>query len=158
MTRIVVTGSTLSVFAFLAGCASSGSLLHPPAVNLTSVEVSEMTFDNQTFLLGFNVSNPNPVPLPVRSLEYNVRLNDQNFAGGEAESSFTVPAGGDEDIVISVDLDLLRSGAQLTSIIRSGVKDNLNYELNGRLGVDLPTEPALNFSDTGTIMVQSELF
>ena len=147
-----------AVLVTMTACGSSGGLLRPPAVNLTSVEVSEMTFDNQTFLLGLNVSNPNPIPLPVRSVSYHVRLNNQNFAGGETQSNFTIPAGGDENIVISVDLDLLQSGAQLTSIIRSGVKDNLNYELDGNLGVDLPTEPELSFSQSGTIMVQSELF
>lgn len=156
--KVIGTVSMLLALAQLSACANQGGLLHPPAVNLTSVEVSEMDFDNQTFLLGFNVSNPNPIPLPIRSVEYRVRLNDQNFAGGETQSDFTIPAGGDEDFVISVDLDLLRSGAQLTSIIRSGVKDNLNYEVHGNLGVDLPMEPVLSFSNTGTIMVQSELF
>ena len=150
--------TALTLAGALAACASNNSLLTPPAVDLTSVEVSAMTFTNQTFLLGFNVSNPNPVPLPVRSVKYRVFLNDENFAGGETLGNFTVPARGDEDFVISVDLNLLQSGAQLTSIIRSGVKDNVNYEVHGDLAVDLPLAPTLSFSNAGTIMVQSELF
>lgn len=142
----------------LYACAGSASLVQTPVVELTSVEMSRMTFTNQTFLLGFSVSNPNPFPVPVRSVRYRVRLNDQNFAGGETAGDFTVPAGGDGSFVISVDLDLLQSGAQLASIVRSGVRDNINYELYGDLSIDIPTSPTLRFSNSGTIMVQSELF
>ena len=140
------------------GCAGTGSLVRSPTVDLTHVEVSRMSFTNQTFLLGFNVTNPNPFPIPVKSVRYRVRLNDQNFAGGETQSRFTVPADSDESFVISVDLDLLQSGAQLTSIIRSGVRENVDYELYGDFNVDIPLTPSLKFSNTGTIMLKSELF
>lgn len=148
----------LLVSTTLVGCAGGGSLVRSPAVDLTTVEVSRMTYSNQTFLLGFNVSNPNSFPIPVKAVRYRIRLDDQNFAGGETRSSFTVPAGGDERFVISVDIDLLQSGAQIMSIIRSGVKDNVDYELHGNLDVDLPFTPSLKFTSSGTIMVQSELF
>ena len=140
------------------GCAGSDALVRAPTVDLTRVEVSDMSFASQTFLLGFSVNNPNPFPLPVKGVRYRIRLNDQNFAGGETQSSFTIPADGDGNFVISVDLDLLRSGAQLTSIIRSGIRDDVDYELYGSLAIDVPTSPLLNFSSSGTIMVQSELF
>lgn len=153
------SGVLLLVLLFgAAGCASNGSLVESPAVDLTSVQVSAMSFTSQTFLLGFKVDNPNPFPIPVRAVNYRVRLNDQPFAGGETQSNFTVPAGGVEDFVISVDLDLLKSGMQLTSILRSGVSDRVNYEVLGDLDVDIPLAPTLRFSNSGTIMVQSELF
>jgi LEA14-like dessication related protein len=144
--------------ALASGCAGSGSLVNSPTVDLTSVEVSDMSFTNQTFLLGFSVNNPNPFPIPVKAVSYRVRLNDENFAGGETQSDFTVPAGGDEHFVISVDVNLLKSGAQLTSIIRSGMRDRIDYEVLGDLAVDIPLVPSMRFSNSGTIMVQSELF
>lgn len=152
--------TVLLLFAWLGttGCASSGSFVQSPAVDLTSVQVSDMSFTRQTFLLGFKVDNPNPFPIPVRAVNYRVRLNDQPFAGGATQSDFTVPAGGVEDFVISVDLDLLKSGAQLTSILRSGVTERVDYEVLGDLDVDIPLAPTLRFSNTGTIMVQSDLF
>ena len=142
--------ATLVIF----GCAGGEALIRAPAVNLTSVEVSKLSFSNQTFLLGFSVSNPNPFPLPVKTVRYRVRLNDQSFAGGETQGNFTIPAGADESFVISVDVDLLRSGARLTSIVRSGVRDSLDYEVNGNLDIDIPTTPSIKFSSSGTIMVQ----
>lgn len=129
-----------------------------PDVDLTSVKMSEMSLRNQTFLLGFSVSNPNPFPLPVRAVRYRVRLNDHKFAGGETQGNFTVPAGGDETFIISVDLDLLQSGARLTSIIRSGVQNDLDYQVDGDLAIDIPMSPSVQFSSSGTIMVQSDMF
>lgn len=148
----------LLLLSSIIGCASTGQMVQSPAVDLTSVEVSAMSFTSQTFLLGFKVDNPNPFPIPVRAVNYRVRLNDEPFAGGETQSDFTVPAGGIEDFVISVDLNLLKSGAQLTSILRSGVHDRVNYEVLGDLDVDIPLVPTLRFSNSGTIMVQSDLF
>ena len=150
--------SLLIVMGLITGCAANGPLFDPPAVNLTSVEVSEVSLSNQTVELAFNVSNPNSIPIPVRSVKYSVRLNNQNFIGGETRDNFTVPPRGEESFVISVEFDLLQSASQLTSLVRSGVKDNLHYEFYGDLRVDLPMAPSMQFSDRGTIMVQSEIF
>lgn len=137
------------------GCASSGSLVREPAVELASVEVIDMDFAKQTFQLGFNVYNPNPFPLPVRGIRYKVRLNDQGFAGGETDGRFTIPADGNGSFAISVDLDLARSGTQFSSLLRAGLRDDLNYELFGDLDIDMPTTPSLRFKSSGTIAVQS---
>lgn len=157
-TKKVYRCALILLCSLACGCASSGSLVRSPTVDLTSVEVSDMSFTNQTFLLGFSVNNPNPFPIPVKAVSYQVRLNNENFAGGETQSDFTVPAGGDENFVISVDLNLLKSGAHLTSIVRSGMRDRIDYEVLGDLAVDIPLVPSLRFSNSGTIMVQSELF
>lgn len=160
MTHIKILGSftTMLLCAAISGCATGGSLVQSPSVDLTSVEVSDMSFTRQTFLLGFSVKNPNPFSIPVKAVSYRVRLNNENFAAGETQSNFTVPASGDGDFVISVDLDLLKSGAQLTSIVRSGMNDRVDYEVFGDLAVDIPLVPTLRFSNSGTILVQSKLF
>mgnify|MGYP000042998088 CR=1 FL=1 len=122
-----MTIAAMSLLA-LTGCVSTDELLQRPAVDLTSVEMGDMSFARQTFLLGFSVYNPNPFPLPVEGVEYRVRLNNEHFAGGETRGVFTIPANGDGSFVISVDLDLLRSSAQMTSILRAGLEDTLDYD------------------------------
>ncbi|MDX1481017.1 MAG: LEA type 2 family protein [Woeseiaceae bacterium] len=146
---------TVAMLAVLGGCAGSESMIRSPDVDLTHVKVTELGFSNQSFELGFDVHNPNPFPLPVRGIRYTVHLNDHRFAGGESHGAVTVPASGDESFVIEVDLDLLRSGAELTSVLRSGFRDAVNYELYGKLDLDLPTTPSLGFSSRGTILVQN---
>ncbi len=140
------------------GCAGTEAFVAAPSVSLASVRFSDIGFAQQTFLLGFVVENPNAFSLPVRKIRYRIMLEDRRFAGGETTCDITIPSNGDSQFVISVNLDLLQSGAQLTSIIRSGVQDDIGYELDGSLTVDIPLMPPISFSKTGTVAVQSKIF
>jgi LEA14-like dessication related protein len=144
----------LVVVLCASGCAGTESLLKAPSVNLSSVELSKINFSGQTFLLGFDVQNPNVFPLPIKKIRYRVMLENSKFAGGETQCNFTIPALGNGEFVISVDLDLLQSGAKLASIIRQGVHNDINYELDGSLTIDIP----LDFSNSGTVVVQARRF
>ena len=79
----------------LAACASLENIVSAPNVSLRNVEVASLDFGEQKFLLSFDVYNPNPFPLPIKTVSYAVRLDGQRFASGEAASAFTVPAGSD---------------------------------------------------------------
>ncbi len=135
----------------LTGCASLEERFEQPSVELTSVEVVRMSLSGQTVKLGFRVHNPNPLPLPVKAVRYRVRLNDQEFAGGETDGRFSVPAGGEGSFAISVNLDLMRSGPQLAMLLQNGSSENLRYELQGDLSLDVPTSPTLRFREEGAI-------
>jgi len=139
------------VAGYLTACASSGNLLDPPTVSLTSVELAEFDLKRQTFHLGFDVDNPNPFPLPVKSVEYRLIFDDKKFAGGSTSGSFTVPASGRDAFVISVEVDTLNTASQLTSLLRSGLPDEVNYELYGSLTVDIPFARPIPFSSSGSI-------
>ena len=83
----------LTASCVLSACAGTGTLIDSPSVNLTSVELADVSLSRQTFRLGFDVDNPNPFPLPIQAVEYRVILDEEKFAGGATEGSFTVPAG-----------------------------------------------------------------
>jgi len=154
----VKTGVLLVALFGLCACAATESFVQTPAVNLSSVELSKINFKQQTFLLGFNVENPNAFPLPVKMIRYKVMLEDQKFARGETPCDFTIPAHGDGEFVISVELDLLQSGAGLTSVIRNGAGSGIAYELDGSLTLDIPLAPPIDFSSEGSVMVQAARF
>jgi LEA14-like dessication related protein len=136
----------------LAACASlSENIIASPEVELRDVQVMGLGFDSQMFLLSFDIRNPNPFPLPVRHIRYGVRLDGQRFASGETESSISVPAGGETDFALSVELDLLKTAPQLLTIIRAGARRDIPYALEGELGVDIPMAPAVSFRSDGTI-------
>ena len=137
--------------ACLSACAGTGSVIDSPQVNLTRVELTSASFRRQTFLLSFNISNPNPFPLPVKAVEYLVMFDNEKFAAGETQGSFTVPARGDDTFAISVDLDFMRSATHLTSLLRGGFQENLRYELQGLLAVDIPLVKPIPFSSSGVI-------
>lgn len=145
--------------ALLGGCASTlENVLSTPKVQLRDVQVVGLGFKSQTFLLSFDVSNPNPFPLPIDAVSYSVRLDGQRFASGETPSEFSVPAGGNAAFAISVDLNLLQTSPQLLSVVRDGVRKDIGYDLEGRLMVGIPLTPPVSYRNSGTIRLQSEAF
>ncbi|MFQ5982227.1 MAG: LEA type 2 family protein [Woeseiaceae bacterium] len=148
----------LIAVAAISGCAGMEAVVSAPAVNLTSVEMTNADFDRQTFLLGFEVSNPNPFPLPIRSIQYRIRLGEQRFASGETHAKFTVPGDGSGEFMLSVDLDLLRTTSYVSMLIRTGIRRRMDYELSGSFTVDIPFARPLEFSNSGSIDVQAAGF
>ncbi len=146
--RLAIMGIMLA----LAGCASlPENLMSKPDVQLRDVQMVGLGFNNQTFLLSFDIHNPNPFPLPVNHVSYGVRLDGQRFASGKTASDFSVPASGDAQFVISVELDLLTTGPQLLSIMRDGTRREVPYQLDGQLGIDIPLTPPVAYRTQGTI-------
>jgi len=139
----------------LAGCAGSGPRVEKPTVLLSGVAVNELSFTGQSFLLSFDVKNPNPFPLPIRAVRYHVQLEDHTFANGETPGDFSIPASGFGNFDISVELDILKSASSLMSILRGGMGKPVSYELNGSLAVDIPLVNPLPFSATGVIVIAS---
>lgn len=141
---------------FLSACASMPeNLVKSPSVNLRDVQVVGLGFKSQTFLLSFDVANPNPFPLPIRNVGYSVKLDGQRFASGETSSDFKIPAHGNASFAISVNLNLLQTAPQLLSIVRDGARRDIGYELQGRLEVDIPLTPPLKYHSSGTIRLNS---
>ena len=73
---------------------------------------------------------------------------------GETRAAFTVPAGGTDTFSISVNLDLLGSAMQVSSLLRGGVPDHVNYRVDGSLSVDIPFARPLPFAASGAIRIQ----
>lgn len=156
ITRTITCASALFALA-LTGCATTlESLVKSPSVALNDVKVMGLGFNNQTFLLSFDVRNPNSFSLPVSSVRYGIKLDGQRFASGETPSEFSVPAGGATQFAISVDLDLLQTAPQLLSIVRDGIREDVSYELEGQLAVDIPLAPPVSFRNAGIIRLRSD--
>lgn len=143
---------------FLSACASTETMIAAPTVQLKSVQLSKVGFNQQTFLLGFDVSNPNSFPLPVRAVKYRLLFDNKSFANGETQGNFTVPAHGDDQFFLSVNVNFLNSATQLTSLLRGGVPDHVEYELQGSLAIDIPFVKPVAFSSSGVIPVKNSGF
>ena len=144
-----------AVACFAAGCASTGISLEKPGVSLRNVAVADVDLDGQTFVLEFDVVNPNPFPLPVSSFSYGVELDGFRFASGETQGAFTVPANGDSHFEITVDVDLMRTAPQLMFIVRDGIYRDIPYSLEGRFAIDVPFTNPVAFRDEGSIRLNA---
>jgi len=151
MNRRLKTTIVLFSLSLLTACASTGELISAPNVSLRHVEIADLDFSGQTFLLGFDVTNPNPFPLPVSTVSYGVELDGYRFATGSTKGNFTVPALGDGGFTISVELDLLKTAPQLLYRVRDGLRHDIPYEISGQLGLDIPLTDPVRFSSSGEI-------
>jgi LEA14-like dessication related protein len=146
----------MTAFAGLGGCATlPESLVERPELKLRDVQLVGLGFNAQTFLLSFDISNPNAFPLPVNHIRYAVKLDGQRFASGATSSEVEVPANGATEFAISVDLDLLSTAPGLLSIVREGARRDVPYELEGELGIDIPLAPAVRYGTRGHIRLHS---
>jgi LEA14-like dessication related protein len=151
MRRNVLAAVAATTFFSLAGCASTGNLVGAPSVDLRNVEATELGFSGQTFLLAFAVENPNPFPLPVSTVSYGIELDGYRFATGSTAGGFTVPASGQAQFAISVELDLLKTAPPLLYIVKDSLKREIPYELNGEFGLDIPMTEPLRFRTSGAV-------
>ena len=142
----------------IAACASTDNFVATPRVSLRDVQVTSLDVNRQTFLLSFDVTNPNPFPLPIRTVSYRLELDGHRLASGETEGDFTVPAGSDGGFAISVDVDLLQTAPQLLFVVRQGADREIPYALKGRFQVDVPFAAPLSFSNAGTVRPYAALF
>jgi len=136
----------------LGACASiPDNAISMPEVELRDIEVVGLGFKAQTFLLSFEISNPNPFPLPVNHISYGLKLDGQRFASGDTPCGISIPANGHETFAISVELDLLSTAPRLLSVVRDGARGEISYELKGELGVDIPLAPSIAYRTDGSL-------
>lgn len=143
--------ATTATLFILAGCASTGNFVSAPSVDLSNVEATELGFSGQTFLLAFDVQNPNPFPLPVSTISYGVVLDGHRFATGSTAGNFTVPASGQTKFAISVELDLVKTAPPLLYIVKDSFEREIPYELQGEFDLDIPATTPLRFSSSGAV-------
>ncbi len=142
----------------LQACAGMEPLISAPGVSLRNVQVKDLDYSAQVFVLSFDVTNPNPFPLPIRSIAYGVELDGRHFAGGRTESAFTVAPGGDAEFAISVELDLLHSAPQLLYIVHDGATGEIPYRLKGEFGLGIPMAKPVSFESSGEIRLFANNF
>ncbi len=150
----------LKLILIVAGCqwitaCQQANLIHRPEVRLHELSIEKIDLDEQTFVLSFDVKNPNPFPLAIREIRYGVKLDGQRFASGESSCELDVAASSDSSFEITVDLNLLRTAPDLLFIVRDGASGEIPYALEGRFVMDIPTSPEVGFAHSGDIRLSS---
>ena len=149
--RAWIGGAIAAASLALGACATLKDIVSAPNVSLRNVQVESLSIDKQTFLLSFDVTNPNPFPLPIESISYGVELDGMRFASGDTASSFTIPAGSDGQFAITVNLNLLRTSPELLFTVRDGVRHDIPYALEGSLSFNIPYAKPTRFESTGHV-------
>lgn len=126
-------------------------VLKVPAVDLSKVELKGLSFDGASVRLGFNIKNPNKIPLDLQGLDYALTLAGAKVAEGGLPQPIAVAAHGEGSFAADVKISFTQAQAAVTAIRNASTAD---YSIGGKLRAKTPWgEVAAPYSRTGTVRI-----
>ena len=144
----------LSLFAMLLGLAACTGLsnLEAPQLDVVDVTMLRGDFTSQQLRVRVKVTNPNDRELPVKGITYKMEVGGEQFATGESEREFTVPALGSTEFDMSMNADM--AGALLRLLSGGGKLDEVEYRLSGRVSLAQGLLRSIPFQKKGTFRLR----
>jgi LEA14-like dessication related protein len=118
----------------LNGCAALQSAIETPHVTLNNLQAVDMTLLEQRYALTLRVQNPNPVPLPITGMNFQLDVNDTELGRGVTNEAVTVPAYGEALVEVKLVSNLMRIFNQIRGL-ESSKGQSLRYRLSGGLSI-----------------------
>ena len=125
---------TLFFFIALSGCAAIHSTIETPRVTLNNLQVKDMTLLEQRYAVTLRVQNPNPIPLPIAGMNFQLDINDAELGNGVTNEAVTVPAYGEALLEINLVSNLMRIFSQIRGL-ENNKGQSLRYRLSGGLSL-----------------------
>jgi LEA14-like dessication related protein len=124
-----------STTAGLSGCAGFGKTIEPPRAHIANISVQEMRGLETVFQVELRVMNTNDVPLTVKGMDCELRINDRAFAMGVTGYQVEIPAFGTAIVPINLYSSVLD---MLKNVVGMGLEkaDKLNYKLAGNIRIE----------------------
>jgi len=134
----------------LAGCSTIPRGLAPIQPQLLSLDMVQEGFEGQSFDVELLLTNPNEADIPVRRLEFDVRLAGEGLLAGETAVPFTLPGQGRETVQIQIFSEIVSSVSRLMSLTQ-GPENTLSYELQGQLTLDVGLRDPVAIASRGQV-------
>ena len=152
LSRILSLLLTLGLLVSLGGCSSwLTDDFRDPEVRLLKVDVVKAKLLEQKFVLRFRIDNPNDISLPIRGLNYNVKLNGVLLAEGQSDKSFTVPARGHQTFDVPVRTNLWRHLKRIVNSLKDP-DEPISYQLQGEVKTGLMFGRSVHLQRNGEII------
>ena len=152
LSRILSLLLTLGLLVSLGGCSSwLTDDFRDPEVRLLKVDVVKAKLLEQKFVLRFRIDNPNDISLPIRGLNYNVKLNGVLLAEGQSDKSFTVPARGHQTFEVPVRTNLWRHLKRIVNSLEDP-DEPISYQLQGEVKTGLMFGRSVHLERNGEII------
>ena len=120
----------------LVGCGVID--LQKPKVQVTSAQYQRVSSKAGRLNTRLSVTNPNSFTLPIKTLRYQLILNDKEFLSGKTSKGMELAAGEMRQIDIPIDISYQKLIDSLGSAVLTG---RISYQLRGELDFGLVTAP-----------------
>src|SRR6202044_1140782 len=122
-----------------------------PVLTVSSVELQSGNLFQQSFLVKFQVQNPNARELPVQGLHAELDVGGQRIASGVSNRAFVVPPLGQSEFDMTITANVAAALLQLAG----RHSDSVDYEVTGAASLNLPFLHDLPFHQTGSFSLDS---
>ena len=118
-----------------------------PTVSLSYIKVLPSESLKPKFEIGLKIVNPNGIPLSFKGLSYSMAIEGFKVIDGVSQDLPTIPANGEETVSINAIVDLKKSFA-LLSILLKDKQTTAQYSFDAELAPKGPL-PKVHFSEAG---------
>jgi LEA14-like dessication related protein len=130
MGLVIVTGP-------ISGCALMYRDLKPPTAELISIQPLGLQNDLSLAVSArLRISNPNQVALPIEGGQLETSLNGRPFAASKLTERFSVPANGNKDVDLRINIDLAAALGIGLDVLNDQQAD-VEWQLDGYVDVGL---------------------
>ena len=142
----ILTSSLLVLFlVFSGGCSTVAMLKEPPKVKLKDVRLKDTDLKTAVLDIILEVDNKNPVAATVKSLKYNLSVNEKQLADGIFDQPVELAANQITMVAIPVSVKLEDIVSSAFALLQNR---GAPYRAKGSVGVGLFEIP---FDETGKI-------
>jgi LEA14-like dessication related protein len=148
-TVILRTAMLIGMVLSLGSCAITSDF-KPPRLTLVSVNLVSGDVFSQQFRMRLHVENPNNVELPVKSIEYKLFLQGDNFAEGTSSQPFVVPAHGEAEFESQLSTNFVSSIVRLLGTLNDSKDGQVQYSFVGKVHLSKGMVRNIPFNESGT--------
>lgn len=143
------------------GCTGLGQSLQAPDIRLAGLLVEEVDLFETALQLKLRVINGNDIPLVLKGIQCELKLNDKSVATGVSRAPVTIPALGSDTVSVKVYSSMFNIAS---SFFRMAQKEtaktgnpDFTYQLSGRIHLETSglTPSTIPFKTTGKISLEN---
>lgn len=142
----------LCLAGLLSACATTLRDFDDPEIELTGFRPQPSQGMEARFLLQLRILNPNPVPLNIDGLYYELLLREQRALSGVSAEALRIPAYSEGRLELEAVAGLLGSLALVRNLLGNPPEEGLPYTLRAKLSID-GTQRALRIERAGTLRI-----
>jgi LEA14-like dessication related protein len=131
----------VSVFALLvSSCASfTKGLVQDPEVKVLDFSITNLTMQDVAVNVKMNVKNPNPLPINLDKINYNLKFSGQQVTEGVFDQGVTIPASGENTVTVPLKFNYNSINSLMSGIFKNTFAKD--YELTGSVKMGLFSIP-----------------
>lgn len=118
----------------ISGCAAMRSDYDPPGIALNSFRLLPSNGISPRFEIGLQIINPNPQPLSLLGIVYDVFVEDEKILMGVANDLPAIEAYGQGDVLLEASANIL-GGVKLIGSLINTPRDAIKYTFRAKLDV-----------------------